>query len=43
MNGILIMRCVLGVQATEQHCVSPCWSALVCLSVQRRHELDCNR
>ena len=40
MNGISTTRRVLGVQATGQHCVMPCWSALVRQSVQKRHELD---
>ena len=39
MTGIGIMRRVLGVQATGQRCVEPCWSALGQLSVQRRHVL----
>ena len=36
MNGSRIWRCVLGVQAIGQHCVSPCWSGLVCLSMQEK-------
>ena len=37
MTGIDTTRRVLGVQATGQHCVEPCWSALGRQSVQKRH------
>ena len=39
MTGIDILRRVLGVQATGQRCVEPCWSVLGCQSVQKRHVL----
>ena len=39
MNGTYTTRRVLGVQATGQHCVMPCWSGLGRQSVQRRHVL----
>ena len=39
MNGTYTLRRVLGVQATGQRCVSPCWSVLGRQSVQKRHVL----
>ena len=37
MIGISTLRRVLGVQATGQRCVEPCWSVLERQSVQKRH------